>query len=187
MQAHRGSRAHNRAVEPLSLSREVRRDWGPPRRGVGVVGGDTLASRGVARSVPPSYKVIRRRVERTESDPRDTAMPYVLTMADEIPRDALLDRVKEQGEVVRRLKAAKADNTKVRGHPSPFLPLSTRILGASRPRDRCTSFLHVREGVRLRFALNYTLSSCHLHCLREIGPPHSKVASWCFSPPCVLP
>lgn len=41
-------------------------------------------------------------------------MPYVPTMADETPRDTLLDRVKEQGEVVRRLKAARADNTKVR-------------------------------------------------------------------------
>ncbi|KYM97540.1 Histidyl-tRNA synthetase, cytoplasmic [Cyphomyrmex costatus] len=59
---------------------------------------------------------MRRRTERTESGLRDTecsaTLPHVLAMADETrPRDTLLSRVKEQGEVVRRLKAAKVDNT----------------------------------------------------------------------------
>lgn len=37
----------------------------------------------------------------------------VLAMADETSRETLLIRVKEQGDVVRRLKAAKADSTQV--------------------------------------------------------------------------
>jgi len=36
-----------------------------------------------------------------------------LAMADETARETLLIRVKEQGEIVRRLKAAKTDNTQV--------------------------------------------------------------------------
>ncbi|XP_012528229.1 histidine--tRNA ligase, cytoplasmic isoform X1 [Monomorium pharaonis] len=39
-------------------------------------------------------------------------------MADETTRDTLLSRVKEQGEVVRRLKATKADNTQEYGEQS---------------------------------------------------------------------
>jgi hypothetical protein len=37
----------------------------------------------------------------------------VQAMADEISKETLLNRVKEQGEIVRRLKAAKAESTQV--------------------------------------------------------------------------
>ena len=66
----------------------------------------------------------------------------MLAMADETSRDTLLSRVKEQGELVRRLKAAKVDNTQVRElNPSNLFLSSGKIPGASSARDRCTSFL----------------------------------------------
>lgn len=44
----------------------------------------------------------------------------VLAMADEITRETLLNLVKEQGEIVRQLKAAQAEKTQVRTHFSHF-------------------------------------------------------------------
>jgi len=58
---------------------------------------------------------------------------HMLAMADEISRDTLLSRVREQGEVVRRLKAAKVDNTQVREFdPSIHFPPDPRRSSARR-------------------------------------------------------
>lgn len=104
-------------------------------------GGIVLAPRFVACE-PAKHKVIRRQSQRTEPDlERPHATWYmVLAMADEIAKQALLNRVKEQGEAVRRLKAAQADKTQVRTHPSFFPPsLPRKNLDAFRHRDRCHS------------------------------------------------
>lgn len=79
----------------------------------------------------PPQKAVRRRTERTETGSM-TQTHMVSTMADET-RDTLLARVKEQGEVVRRLKAAKADGTQV-----------TRNARRVRPKN-LTSFRHRRR------------------------------------------
>ena len=47
-------------------------------------------------------------------------------MADEI-RERLLEQVKEQGELVRKLKAAKADNTEIEDHVAKLLELKARL------------------------------------------------------------
>lgn len=49
-------------------------------------------------------------------------------MADEI-RERLLEQVKEQGELVRKLKAAKADNTEVK--PRTFNVITIVLFGVS--------------------------------------------------------
>lgn len=107
---------------------------------------------------------------RYHDQPRSRVVLACSAMADETTRDTLLCRVKEQGEIVRRLKAAKADNTQVRGladYPSPFRPSwgdSLRPCEVPPPCHRCTTFLLVAFGGGSIpvVVLNYTLSSCHL-------------------------
>lgn len=104
--------------------------------------GESFSHRDSFACEPAKYKVTRRQSERTEPDlERPHATWYmVLAMADEIAKQALLNRVKEQGEAVRRLKAAQADKTQVRTHPSFFPPsLPRKNLDAFRHRDRCHS------------------------------------------------
>ncbi|XP_018401138.1 PREDICTED: histidine--tRNA ligase, cytoplasmic isoform X2 [Cyphomyrmex costatus] len=110
----------------IPLSSEVRRNREPPRWRVGNY------SRSASSFLRSGYKVMRRRTERTESGLRDTecsaTLPHVLAMADETrPRDTLLSRVKEQGEVVRRLKAAKVDNTQIAEEVAKLLDLKAQL------------------------------------------------------------
>lgn len=67
------------------------------------------------------------------------------TMADET-REVLLNRVKEQGEIVRQLKAAKADTTQVYDI-TIFSPLLQNILIFRLVTDvyACPFFLCLRE------------------------------------------
>ncbi|XP_011339920.1 histidine--tRNA ligase, cytoplasmic isoform X2 [Ooceraea biroi] len=50
-----------------------------------------------------------------------------LAMADETPRETLLIQVKEQGELVRRLKAAKAENTQIADEVAKLLDLKAKL------------------------------------------------------------
>ncbi|XP_072748275.1 histidine--tRNA ligase, cytoplasmic isoform X2 [Anoplolepis gracilipes] len=51
----------------------------------------------------------------------------VLAMADEIARETLLNRVREQGETVRRLKAAQADKTQIAEEVAKLLDLKAQL------------------------------------------------------------
>lgn len=108
----------------------------------------------------------------------------VLAMADEITRETLLNLVKEQGEIVRQLKAAQAEKTQVRTHRT-FFPLflfsihKNLFIITFRHRDRCTAFLFFCL-CGLCFVLNYdsiivspSLSSMKYDVRCSISP-HSR-------------
>lgn len=88
----------------------------------------------------------------------------VLAMADEITKETLLNRVKEQGEIVRQLKAAQTDKTQVSINILffPFLslffpPFHAKISTTFRHvHDRCTAFLFFVLKLYLYFVLFVT-------------------------------